>query len=213
MATHVYQVKVVTGGEEAFGGDTLLNLAKSSSPVRVPLTDYVAQKLINLLADSASGGAGGGGGGSWFELYIDKGEGATAASGTVTFSGAVANGDTVTVAGVTFTAVASNPSTLQFLSGTNTVAAASFAQALNGAAGQLASSGQAPATSQFSGRADLTALFGAVSASVAAGVVTVTARVKAPEANAITLAKVGVNIAVSGATLTGGTVPTVARFE
>jgi len=205
--THKYTI-IVTGSEEWFGGDTLLQLARSSSPLRYPATDYVLAKVLTGISSAAAGGHGAG---VNVEVYDNAGAGATAASGTVTFSGGgAAPNDTVTFAGVVFTAVAANPGSLQFLSGALAVNAASLAIAINGASGQL--SGPATLAQQQCPRPDLPAIYGAASATVAAGVVTITSRLLGTQGNAQTLTKVGANIAVSGATLTGGTAPTAAFF-
>lgn len=109
------------------------------------------------------------------------------ATGTVTFSTAAPSADeTVVIGGRTYTfkAAVANPD--EVLPGaTISAAAANLAAAINNGSG-----GGAP-----------NAL---VTASANAGVVTLTALVPGDEGNAITLTETGTNIAVSGATLTGG---------
>lgn len=112
-------------------------------------------------------------------------DGATVATGTVTFSSTGATAaDTVTLGGTTFTC-ADTPTGNQFSSGLPAVNAASLAAAFN-----------ATATA---------AVKGACFATAALGVVTFTASAAGAIGNSFTLAKVGTNIAVSGAKLTGGT--------
>jgi phage tail sheath gpL-like len=108
------------------------------------------------------------------------------AVGTITLSGAAA-GQTVTVAGVTYTAVAGvAANSSQFsVAGDDTADATALAAAIN-------ASENGRDTQQ-------------VTATSAAGVVTVKAVADGTSGNAITLVKVGAGITVSGATLAGGT--------
>jgi hypothetical protein len=202
------------------------SLANWGSPTSAPGrlstldTQAVAIALIDAIQDFGAGSTAGS-----LEVQVENGAGSpTAASATVTFStGAVTAGDTVTVAGVVFTAVsnATAPLSLQFNVGADQFAsAANFANALNLAAGCTSASvlgnGAQPGLSVPSvvaggyagnSRPDLTALFGKVVATRAAGVVTITSREVSVLGNAVTLAKSGTNIAVSGAVLSGGTAP------
>lgn len=115
-------------------------------------------------------------------------EGGAKATGTVTFSTAApANNDAVTIAGVAFTF--------------KTVPAGAYELAI-------------PASFTAAGVALAAAVIAAglgLDAVAAAGVVTLTARSFGALSNAITLTKAGVNIAVSGATFTGGVNPTKAK--
>ncbi len=108
------------------------------------------------------------------------------AAGTITLT-SVATDATVTVAGRTYTAkaVVTDPLTQFLNTGSDTADAASLAAAINARETRL----DRPSVSATS---DL-------------GVVTVTAVAEGTGGNAITLAKVGASIAVSGATLAGGT--------
>jgi len=110
---------------------------------------------------------------------------AVAASGTATFSGAGTAGDTVTIAGQAFTAVASGAGNNQW-----NVGASASASAIN-----LAAAINASTTASFAGIA---------SAAAVAAVVTITARIPGNVGNQITLAKSSTAITVSGANLTGG---------
>jgi hypothetical protein len=115
--------------------------------------------------------------------------GGAKASGTVTFStSAPVNNDSVTIAGVAFVfkTTPAGPNEMGIPASIN-AAAAALVEAVN---------------DSDSGVSDI------VVATAAAGVVTLTARLFGVAANAYTLAKSGSNIAVSGATLTGGTAPT-----
>lgn len=108
--------------------------------------------------------------------------GTALASGTVTFSTAApSEGDSVTIGGVEITfSDTPGPNTIAPLPSTIGAAATALAAEVN----------------------SLSAILG-VSATVAAGVVTLRALVPGTNGNAITLAKSGTNIAVSGATLAG----------
>ena len=110
--------------------------------------------------------------------------GSSTATGTVTFSVAVpADGDTVTVAGNVITFVTAGASGMEIeIPGTIGATATALANFINDNAAALG-----------------------VTATVAAAVTTVRAADPGETGNAITLAKSGTNIAVSGATLTGGT--------
>lgn len=118
----------------------------------------------------------------------------SAASGTVTFSTAAPSAnDTVTVNGVVFTFKASAPGANDVLIGsTFTDSAENFLQKFN---------------------ASLDARIVDLKATRSAGVVTITSERKAAAYNAYTLAKSGTNIAVSGATLTGGVDRTKAKVD
>lgn len=110
--------------------------------------------------------------------------GNVAATGTATFSTAVAT-NTLTVNGVTFTAVASGATGNQFNIGADdTASAANLAAAINASTSP--------------------AVKGSVTASSALGVVTITARAPGTGGNAITLAETGDGITVSGEVLSGG---------
>lgn len=111
---------------------------------------------------------------------------AVTASGTVTCA-AVSAADTVTFAGVTFTAVTGAAGANQFdRSGTDTATATSLASAINNTSTVGASQ--------------------CFLATAALGVVTITAAVPGHIGNAVTLASSnGTRLAVSGARLTGGT--------
>lgn len=117
--------------------------------------------------------------------------GGTKASGTVTFSTAVpANNDVVTINGValTFKTAATNTHEISITGlSTFTDAAVALVNAIKNSVDPRLM---------------------ALTASNVAGVVTVTANDYNVIANTYTLAKVGTNIAVSGATLTGGVAPT-----
>lgn len=109
------------------------------------------------------------------------------ASGTVTPASVLA-ADTVTINGVVFTAVASNPAANQFLAGTNPVTGASLAAAIN-----------ASTSGSIRGYVSATA-------NATTGVVTITAQMCGYPGNLFPLASSnGTRLAVSGATLTGGT--------
>jgi hypothetical protein len=132
--------------------------------------------------------------------------GAVQASGTVTFSSAAAaDGDTVTIGGKTYTfrtALTDPAVPNEVLAGANvTASATNLVAAIMGTAaseGTLFSTG--------------TVAHDMVTASNASGVVTVTAIQFGTVGNAITLAEVGTNIAVSGAVLASGANPTSNAF-
>lgn len=122
----------------------------------------------------------------WFRGYQTTNIelGSVTATGTVTLSttGPAAD-DTVTIGGNVLTFVAANPGPMEVLiGGTLGATATNLANAIN----------------------DLTNALG-VTATANAGVVTVSANAPGTGGNAITLAKNGDNIAVSGASLAGGT--------
>lgn len=110
----------------------------------------------------------------------------TAASGTVTFSGQPSDGDTVTVAGIVYT-FKNTPTRLRDVPilGSATLTAQAFKAAVNNTA--LGVTG--------------------VAATGASTTITLTAIAGGTGGNAITLAKSGTNLAVSGATLSGGLNP------
>ena len=136
------------------------------------------QNLQNLLLKLV-------GSGSMDVTTVELTPSAVAASGTVTAASAQA-ADTVTVAGVAFTAVSGSPTGNQFdISGSDTAAAASLASAIN-----------ASATAGING---------VVSATSSGAVVTVTAKVPGLIGNGITLASSnGTRLATSGARLASG---------
>lgn len=142
-----------------------------------------AVRLGNMIDRIAGGSANGS-----IALVIDDGD-AAAATGTVTFSAAASADDTFLINGVTFTAKASGATGNQFNVGaTATASASALATAINASATALVS--------------------GLVSASSAAGVLTITAKLAGVTGNAITIAKgvdAGSVMTVSGARLTGGT--------
>jgi len=188
--------------------------APTSSPGRLAGLDTA--RVLNVLANLVN--AYGNGGPSSLEVQVDNGAGTpTAASQTVTISGAVSAADTVTLNGVVFTARAAPSTSLEWFSGlaTATLSALSLAQAINAACGTQDSTvpptgatGTVGTSNLNSRRPDLQAIYGKFVASVAAGVVTITSREISVLGNAATLAESGVNIAVGGATLAGGTAPT-----
>lgn len=111
----------------------------------------------------------------------------TNASGTVTFNGQPAANDTVTINGTAITFVAGAASAGQVSIGANVAStAAAFRDYVNATAALP------------------------VSASGAGTTVTLTAETAGTGGNALTLAKSGTNLAVSGATLAGGTTGTAA---
>lgn len=112
------------------------------------------------------------------------------ATGTVTV-GTVAAGDTVTVAGLTYTLVA-NDAVVQAHDKSKVKVGASA----NDCAANLAAAINAREASRSAQQ---------VSASVLTNVVTVTAIAEGTSGNALTLAETGNTFAVSGATLAGGT--------
>lgn len=125
-----------------------------------------------------------------------SGTAAGSASGTITLSVAVPSADeTVTIDGrvYTFKAAVTTVADEVLIGADLTATAANLASAINATA---ADSGV-----KFG---SLTTANVDVRATSSAGVVTVIARDAGDEGNAITLAETGANIAVSGATLTGG---------
>ncbi|MCK1543424.1 hypothetical protein IVB12_16020 [Bradyrhizobium sp. 179] len=120
--------------------------------------------------------------------------GGVKATGTVTFSvAAPTDGDTVTVNGKVFTFDAAPAVEGEVATGaTFAEAAANFAAAIN---------------------ASIDPKVVNLSASAAAGVVTITADTQGTWANSYALAKTGTNITTSGATLTGGADATKVRVD
>jgi hypothetical protein len=115
------------------------------------------------------------------------------ATGTATFSTIVA-GNVVTVNGVAFTARAAASTQYEFtLGASDTTAAAALAAAINACVDAL--------------------ITGVVTATSAAGVVTVRAVTGGTGGNAITLAKTGAPVAVSGATLANGATVASNQFD
>jgi len=119
--------------------------------------------------------------------------GGVKASGFVSFTGAPADGDTITVNGAIFT-FKNAPSTFYHIA-----VAGSAAQAIINAYAVIAQSID-PALASLSFSYDATKLYVSAKSAGTAG-------------NAVTLAKSGTAMAVSGATLTGGTGSTVARVD
>lgn len=118
---------------------------------------------------------------------VDDGN-AVAASGTVTCAITVAT-NTVTIAGVVFTCVASGATGNQFnVGGTDTITATSLAAAVNSSVSA--------------------AVAGVVSAASVGPVVTVSCVATGPVGNLVSLASSGATVAVSGATLSGGVAST-----
>lgn len=117
--------------------------------------------------------------------------GGVKASGTVTFAtGAPSNNDVVTINGVSFTF--------------KTIATLSTDISLTG----ITTFGQAATALAAAVNASIDPLVSQITATVAAGVVTLTADDAGVEGNLVTLAKTGTNITVSGATLASGADPT-----
>lgn len=169
-------IKVAKGGEiEWNNSDGTLSVT--------PIVDEATQTVVepNPIA-VASGG---------FLLPT----GSTAATGTVTASGVPADGNTVTINGRTYTFK-------------TTLGSANDQIHINGQDGSLtnlaaAINGTGSPGVDYTGG---TLVNGDVTSSaVAAHAITLTSRYGGTGANSITLAKVGANLAVSGATLTGGT--------
>lgn len=120
--------------------------------------------------------------------------GGVKASGTVTFSGPGADGDTVTIAGQQYELV-TGPVAAPYevlIGASGAATAANLLNAINAGAG----SGVAYGTGTLQNPQ--------VSASAAGSVLTISARASGTGGNAITLAENGANTAVSGATLAGG---------
>ncbi len=122
------------------------------------------------------------------QIVVDVQEDQTQASGTVTFSAVATADDTVIINGVTLTAVASGATNDQWNIGTGA----------SGSANGLVACINASTTALVSGQ---------VSATAAAGVVTIKAVAYGVTGNAITTAEgvdAGSKISVSGARLVGG---------
>lgn len=116
------------------------------------------------------------------------------ATGTVTFSGTGAADDTITVAGVAYVMKAVPASAHQVDIGVDAAtSAANLSAAINAGAGSGSAYGAGTVANP------------SVTATVAGAVVTVHAKTAGTAGNAITLAKSGTDIAVSGAVLSGGT--------
>lgn len=144
--------------------------------IRLPVLENVASgTLVKLITSSVFGGG--------------------QASGTITFAGLPADGDTVTIDGRTYT----------------------FKTTLSGAADQIKIAANVTNQAVFMGEAIVnhqntagtgyttnTTRHNTVVASYSSNVVTVKAAARGTWGNAITLAKNSVNTAISGATLTGG---------
>lgn len=157
-------------------------VAKLMSPPNQAPTSGVA-KLAAYLEGMASFLPAGG-----VAMFVDDG-GGVKASGTVTFAGLPATGNTVTIGGETFTwrtlANSALPNEIT-IGASATACAAALAVAVNKSA--IAQ--------------------GLVIATSVAAVTTLTARVPGLNGNGITLARVGGNMTVSGATLASGTAST-----
>lgn len=119
----------------------------------------------------------------------------TTATGTITISDDPVEDETITVNDVVYTwkEVPSEKTHIQITAGDNTAMAASLAAAINNYEGRY--------ESQLHGDSWRTP---AVVATSALGVVTVAALADGADGNAITLAEASTNVAVSGATLSGG---------
>lgn len=127
-----------------------------------------------------------------FEITSATTGAGTAASATITFSGIPAANDTVTIGGTVVTFVAANPVGAQVLIGTTAAITAANLQ------GFLQAS------------ADVNLV--KATYSTAAGVTTITYGSAGTAGNAFTLIKTSTNIAVSGATLTGGIAASAITF-
>lgn len=127
-----------------------------------------------------------------FNVYT-TGASLVAATGTVTFAGAGADGDIIEIGGIAYTmrAVPTNPNDVD-IGGTATDSAANLVAAVMAGAG----AGTAYGTGTLK-HPDVTA-------SNAAGVVTVTASVSGTAGNDISLSETGSSTSVSGANLSGG---------
>lgn len=154
----------------------------------------ILQRIINHLT-ALIGGSELGPSGSAPSIAVSIEGQATAASGTITFTGVGAANDTILINGVTFTAVASGATGNQWNVGASvTASAANLVTAINASATALVSSH--------------------VLASSVAGVVTITSKNKGIYGNAATIAEgvdAGAVMAVSGARLTGGAVDATAK--
>lgn len=168
------------------------------------------QRLITLLSALNSGDANAPGNAG--AVTLSTSGSAVFATGTVTFSGAAAAADTVTIAGTALTATKKNATgtaTFSTIVAGNTVtiagitftAAVSPANALEfalGADDTAAAAALAAAVNAYNYATQ------SVTATSAAAVVMFRAVLAGTAGNAITLAKVGAPISVSAATLTGG---------
>lgn len=126
-------------------------------------------------------------------FVVSDGGSASAATGTVTLSGAPTAGDTVTIGGqvYTYADTSANPFDV-------TVGADATASAANLRAAIMAGAGSGTAYGAGTiANSDVTAV-------ASTGTVTLTAKTSGVAGNTIALAKSGSAIAVSGATLTGG---------
>lgn len=171
---------VITHGNEALQTAKDLLLKPASKPRDA--TTYIRRFFEALGIGNRQGS---------FTVQVDNNND-VAGSGTFTFSAHATAGDTVLVNGVTFTGVASGPTTNQFVVGTTATQTAT----------NLAAAIAASATALVTGVATATSL---------AGVVTVSAVTAGLAGNSITIAKgtdSGSVNTVSGARLTGGTAAT-----
>lgn len=142
------------------------------------------RSILNFLESLQTGGELAAGSGSPPSIAVTVQDSEVRASGTLTLASVVAT-DTVTINGVTFTAVASGATGNQFNVGvSDTATATNLAAAINASVTSLVS--------------------GYVTASSSAAVVTVTSAFYGLAGNMTTLASAGGTITVSGARLTGG---------
>lgn len=134
------------------------------------------QNLINYLNGALNG--------TYGNVTVDARMGETAATATITSTGSAANAETMVVNGVTFTAQTSGATGDQFnISATVGTQATNIANAIN--------------NSSTAGVADVTA-------TVLAGVVTLTCDIPGTVGNAMTLSEALANVTISGASFTGG---------
>lgn len=175
------QTKITITHDNDTTGD--LQLKMQTQPLSSKMQLQALQNWLNRIDGGVSNAT--------VATVIDDGNGA-AATGTITVSGINTAGDTILINGSTLTAVASGATGVQFNVGTNaTTQAANIASAINAASNALINL-QVTATS-------------------AAGVVTITSVSKSALGNAVTIAKgtdTGSVMTVSGARLTGGSNPT-----
>lgn len=142
---------------------------------------------VATIIDTALSGGSVNWNGENFTVVSDTTGAGALATGTITFTAAGTAADTVTINGQAITLVASAPSTNQILIGTDATTTAANLQAF------LQSSSNA--------------LLTPATYSTAAGVTTITYKTIGVAGNAFTLAKSSTAITISGATLTGGKVP------
>jgi phage tail sheath gpL-like len=160
---------------------TILYLNETDAP---DLRGHTGKTALQHIRNNLNGIIGGNKRGTSVVTYT-AGTSAVAASGTVTCASASA-ADTVTIAGIVFTAIAGTPAGNQFKVGvSDTADAASLVSAINGST--------------------TAGVQNCVVATSVAGVVTITAKLPGAMGNAITLASSnGTRLAVSGARLANG---------